>query len=780
MTVMKKDAIQKRISAMFCAFLTMFMVIGMVSDSFALVSHAYSPRTTAPSKDNQYYYSSLNPFYPKYGLPNCTCYAYGRAYEILGYDPKLPTGNAGNWYNNDKTHSKGSTPRLGAIACWKGVAGSDYNGHVAVVEAINGSKISFSESNWGGDLFRYQQNINPNTYGANAPYNYTFQGYIYLDVPVTTYNPGSLAGTYYMKNNSTGTYAYLNGSDANTTDIALGAKKTTAAYQMIFTKASSSDAQKGVFIRPAASSSRVVNPYADSPTNGTNVNLYDKSSDGTQQWVLEKVSNGYVIRNYYNNSLVLTANGSTVKVNTYSGAATQIWTLEDATAVPVTLSSIAVNAGTVGTIYENGSTFNPDGMTLTATYSDGTTKTITSGYTIDTVSFATTGQKSVTVNYGGKSAPLEVYVQDLFEGSGTEEDPYQIATTADLMNLASSINNTNANPCYGTAHYIQTANIDLSGIDWTPIGIFYESPSSDTLTNFAAFKGVYDGNYKKITNLMVDYDRNYAGLFGKTNHAVIHSLDVSGEVTGSGVCVGGIVGELSYDSLICYCNFSGRVNGADCVGGLVGKIRGGSTIESCYANAYVIAAGENSTAGGIVGYDQTGFSENCTDTICAANYFAGSVGGTVTGGISGTSENGTAKECTVTFVNNYYLNSAASGAIAGEADTGCMPLIASQLKTIAEDLAEPFVTNKSDAKNDGYPLFYWQQVAEVVYGDTNQDSHVTIVDVIMLNKYVMGAEPLDEFQLEASDVDLNGKADASDSLIILKSLVDLIEFLPLV
>lgn len=320
--VQKKSKLQQLVSV-FLVILTMITLVNYIEPQQAF---AYTPRKEAPAKDNKYYYSKINPFYPTYGLPNCTCYAYGRAYEILGTDPKLPTGNAGTWYEKDTKHKKGSTPQLGAIACWKG--SGQYNGHVAVVEEINGSKISFSESNYGGDLFRYQKNIDPNKYASGAPYNYTFQGYIYIGEAPEPVKPGTISGTYLMKNVGTNSYAYVNGSDADKTDIALGTAKSNDSYKMKFTDAGSGT-QPSCFIQPVISSTRVVNPYADTPTNGTNVNLYKKSSDGTQQWVLESVSGGYIIRNFTNQNLVLTASSNTVKVNTYSsGNKNQIWSLE--------------------------------------------------------------------------------------------------------------------------------------------------------------------------------------------------------------------------------------------------------------------------------------------------------------------------------------------------------------------------------------------------------------------------------------------------------------------
>ena len=62
----------------------------------------YTPRLTEPATDNPYY-TTWNVFHQAgYGMApnvgNCTCYSYGRAYENLGYEPSLSTGNAGDWY----------------------------------------------------------------------------------------------------------------------------------------------------------------------------------------------------------------------------------------------------------------------------------------------------------------------------------------------------------------------------------------------------------------------------------------------------------------------------------------------------------------------------------------------------------------------------------------------------------------------------------------------------------------------------------------------------------
>lgn len=163
---------------------------------------SFTPRFEAPTENSKYYYSD-NPFeWAGYGLPNCTAYAWGRFYEIMGTRPTLSTGNAENWYGFSDGYSRGSTPKLGAIACWrKGVAGdsSDGSGHVAVVEQINedGSIIT-SESGWGAStIFWTTTRANNANWGASSAY--TFQGFIY-NPAVSSSQPAQPSNNWIAKN----------------------------------------------------------------------------------------------------------------------------------------------------------------------------------------------------------------------------------------------------------------------------------------------------------------------------------------------------------------------------------------------------------------------------------------------------------------------------------------------------------------------------------------------------------------------------------------------------
>lgn len=169
----------RRVPAAFITATILFVTIFSMS-IFANAASAFSPRLTAPEADNKYYYSNINIFYKYgYGMPNCTAYAYGRAYELLGTEPKLCPYDADEWYDYNKTnkyYSSGTSPKLGAIACWSYDGGG---GHVAVVEKIENGKITFSNSAYSGTNF-YLSTASTSDSNAGGSSWWNFQGYIYI------------------------------------------------------------------------------------------------------------------------------------------------------------------------------------------------------------------------------------------------------------------------------------------------------------------------------------------------------------------------------------------------------------------------------------------------------------------------------------------------------------------------------------------------------------------------------------------------------------------------
>ena len=150
------------------------------SEESADAPDAYIPRVTAPDYTNAFYYSDENIFYASdYGMPNCTCYAWGRAYELLGERPELCLYDACYWYDyNLETgaYDCGDTPREGAIACWAYSDGG--SGHVAVVESVDGDTITFSNSAYSGTEFYVS--TAPVSDPSNGMAAWIFLGYIYI------------------------------------------------------------------------------------------------------------------------------------------------------------------------------------------------------------------------------------------------------------------------------------------------------------------------------------------------------------------------------------------------------------------------------------------------------------------------------------------------------------------------------------------------------------------------------------------------------------------------
>ena len=153
----------------------------------------YVPRLTdAGMRGNPYWYSR-SPFYPRDGLPNCTCYAFGRWWECSDTNrdysnyPALCTGNAEDWWAYNDGYERGSEPALGAVLC---LADGPFSGlgHVAIVEEIHeDGSITVSDSAWNGWYFDTHV-FQPPDYLPTA--GYVFQGFIYNPITGGGPSPG--------------------------------------------------------------------------------------------------------------------------------------------------------------------------------------------------------------------------------------------------------------------------------------------------------------------------------------------------------------------------------------------------------------------------------------------------------------------------------------------------------------------------------------------------------------------------------------------------------------
>lgn len=146
---------------------------------------AFTPRFNSDGMLNNPYWYSANPFYQSgYGLPNCTCYSWGRWYEITGKRPdKLSLHDGKDWWSECQANGLkgGQDPQLGAVLCTY----YDNGGHVSIVEQINtdGSIIT-SNSGYPSNYF-WVETLYPPYLAPWTPTGAYPQGFIYLgDTPI--------------------------------------------------------------------------------------------------------------------------------------------------------------------------------------------------------------------------------------------------------------------------------------------------------------------------------------------------------------------------------------------------------------------------------------------------------------------------------------------------------------------------------------------------------------------------------------------------------------------
>lgn len=154
---------------------------------------SYTPRLDDTGMlNNPWWYSNGNIFYAAgYGLPNCTCYAYGRYAEVRQDWAPLPGGDAGDWYDSASSFPRGIAPQLGSVACYTSPSGQ-FPGHVSIVEVIHGDgSLTTSNSGYGGPYF-WTAIVTPGN-GYLEPWmrsggrDYIFQGFIYTSAqPIPT------------------------------------------------------------------------------------------------------------------------------------------------------------------------------------------------------------------------------------------------------------------------------------------------------------------------------------------------------------------------------------------------------------------------------------------------------------------------------------------------------------------------------------------------------------------------------------------------------------------
>lgn len=221
-------------------------------------------------------------------------------------------------------------------------------------------------------------------------------------------------------------------------------------------------------------------------------------------------------------------------------------------------------------------------------------------------------------------------------GSGTEDDPFLIASAGDIMlmrdnvNFGGSINSLSGKAVPAVdACYLLTADIDLSplcseksGKNWTPIGGYEYNDD-------IPFSGVFDGGGHEISHLYFNESHSsFIGLFGCISGGIVRNLTVSGYICSS-YTSGLLAGYTMNDALIENCVSKGTVEATSNSGGLIGNVN--SDVRYCRNEADVHGYWEMGGIGGLInGYELN----HCTNVgnISVDYDRAGGLVGTLNGG----------------------------------------------------------------------------------------------------------------------------------------------------
>lgn len=110
---------------------------------------------------------------------------------------------------------------------------------------------------------------------------------------------------------------------------------------------------------------------------------------------------------------------------------------------------------------------------------------------------------------------IDIYADSYAGGDGSKTNPYEIATAEQLAKLARDVNNGNTPQAFLGKYFKLTADIDLSGGIWMPIGKYYNYGNDNG--NNRLFFGKFDGNGHVIKNMHIQWEgteaRSAWGLF---------------------------------------------------------------------------------------------------------------------------------------------------------------------------------------------------------------------------------------------------------------------------
>ena len=202
-----------------------------------------------------------------------------------------------------------------------------------------------------------------------------------------------------------------------------------------------------------------------------------------------------------------------------------------------------------------------------------------------------------------------------------------IQTVEQLEMLRDAVNNNVTDVEIYDTYYLDN-DLDLSGIEWTPIGTFYDTfsdtftgwnPSTNretsrtitglTITGASSYRdGLFGiiGNEGVVKNITFSYcniagDDTIGCVAGENNGTIQNITVAGGTLTGSGNWIGGVAGKNG--GTINNVTVTGTtVSGAGYIGGIAGTNPGGSTIQNVIVSGAASVSGSGDQIGGVTGY----------------------------------------------------------------------------------------------------------------------------------------------------------------------------------
>lgn len=220
-------------------------------------------------------------------------------------------------------------------------------------------------------------------------------------------------------------------------------------------------------------------------------------------------------------------------------------------------------------------------------------------------------------------------------GNGEVDSPYIITTAEELKWFRDEVNSGRYSICAKIADNVEVIDMstvchaadksqNLEEVSWEPIG-----------TN--QYMGTFDGNNKTITNLYINANQKYSGLFGYTYRSAIKNLTfVNANVTNTNSFTGILVGYGyggTYQNIMT--STSCEVNGGDGTGGIAGKLAGNAY--NCVN--YATVQGKEQVGGLFSSYDSSKSITAC------ANYGKVTASSLWVGGLVGYFNSGTIQDC---------------------------------------------------------------------------------------------------------------------------------------